>query len=59
MPEAGLHYEYRILREHSHNDLEDKINDAARDGWEPVMVYAWNTDFNHADHACLLRRVRS
>jgi hypothetical protein len=57
--EAAARYEYRIVREHSHEDLQDKINDMADDGWQPVNAYAWNRDINNADHACLMRKAKS
>jgi len=47
---------YRIVKSNTHTGLADEINRAAADGWEPVMVYAWNTGLNSADHAALLRR---
>ncbi len=50
-------YEYRILKADSHSALETKINKAAAEGWEPIMVYAWNTGMSTADHAVLLRRT--
>jgi hypothetical protein len=48
---------YRIIKSSTHHGLEDEINKAAADGWEPIMVYAWNTAPNEADHAVLLRRT--
>jgi len=48
--------EYRIIKSKTHTGLEEEINKAAAEGWEPIMVYAWNTAPNTADHAVLLRR---
>ena len=48
---------YRILKSGTHTGLEHEINKAATEGWEPVIVYAWNTAPNTADHAALLRRA--
>jgi hypothetical protein len=49
-------FEYRIVSAKTHTSLEKEINKAAAEGWEPVMVYAWNTGVATADHAALLRR---
>jgi hypothetical protein len=49
-------FEYRIVKSNTHAGLEEGINKAASEGWEPVIVYAWNTSPNTADHAVLLRR---
>ncbi|HEY7466773.1 MAG TPA: hypothetical protein VIB47_08780 [Dehalococcoidia bacterium] len=49
-------FTYRIVKSGTHNGLADEINKAAAEGWEPVIVYAWNTAPNTADHAVLLRR---
>lgn len=48
---------YRIVKSSTHTGLEAEINKAAVDGWEPIIVYAWNTGMNTADHAALLRRA--
>jgi hypothetical protein len=48
--------EYKIVKTNTHTKLEKEINDAVTRGWEPVMVYAWNTGIGTADHAVLLRR---
>jgi hypothetical protein len=48
--------EYRIVKSNTHTGLEEQINKAATEGWEPIIVYAWNTAPNTADHAVLLRR---
>ena len=50
--------EYRIVKSNTHTGLEEEINKAATEGWEPIMVYAWNTGMNTANHAVLLRRPR-
>ena len=56
-PKGGeLVAEYRIVKSNTHTGLEEQINKAATEGWEPIMVYAWNTAPNTADHAVLLRR---
>jgi hypothetical protein len=52
-------FEYRIVKSKNHTDLEKEINKAATKGWEPIIVYAWNTAPNTADHAVLLRRPAS
>ena len=49
-------FQYRIVKSGTHTGLEREINAAAAEGWEPVIVYAWNTAPNTADHAVLLRR---
>ena len=49
-------FEYSIRKSGTHTALAEEINRAAADGWEPVIVYAWNTAPNTADHAVLLRR---
>jgi hypothetical protein len=49
-------FEYKIIRTKTHTELEQEINKEAMEGWEPVMVYAWNTAPNTADHAALIRR---
>lgn len=48
---------YRIVKSNTHQGLEEEINKAAAEGWEPIIVYAWNTAPNTADHAVLLRRT--
>jgi hypothetical protein len=53
-----LVFEYRIVKSNTHYGLEEEINKAAVEGWEPMFVYAWNTAPNTADHAVLLRRPR-
>ena len=50
---------YKIIKSSTHTGLEAEINKAAAEGWEPVIVYAWNTAPNTADHAVLLRRPAS
>jgi hypothetical protein len=52
-------FEYRIVKSNTHTGLEEEINKGATEGWEPIMVYAWNTTPNTADHAALLRRPAS
>jgi len=52
-------FEYRIVKSSTHTGLEKEINKEATGGWEPIMVYAWNTTPNTADHAALLRRPAS
>ena len=52
-------FEYRIVRSGTHTGLEDEINKAAADGWEPMFVYTWQTGVSTADHAVLLRRPRA
>lgn len=47
---------YKIVKANTHTALEKEINKAATEGWEPIIVYAWNTAPNTADHAVLLRR---
>jgi hypothetical protein len=54
--EKGVVMKYRIIKSSTHHALEEEINKAAAEGWEPVIVYAWNTAPNTADHAVLLRR---
>ncbi len=49
-------FEYKIVKAGTHGRLEQEINRAAADGWEPVIVYAWSTGAATADHAVLLRR---
>ncbi len=51
-----LVFEYRIVKSNTHAGLEEQINKAAAEGWEPIMVYAWNTGWVTAAHAVLLRR---
>ena len=48
--------EYKIVKSDTHSGLEGEINRAVTEGWEPMMVYAWNTGWTSADHAVLLRR---
>ena len=52
-------FEYRIVKASTHTGLEDEINKAATEGWEPMFIYAWNTGVATADHAVLLRRSRT
>jgi hypothetical protein len=52
----AMSIEYKIVKTNTHTKLEKEINDAAADGWEPMMVYAWNSGLATADHAVLLRR---
>ena len=51
-------FEYKIVKSGTHNGLEHEISSHAAEGWEPVIVYAWNTAPNTADHAVLLRRPK-
>lgn len=51
-------FEYKIVKSGTHTGIEKEINKEAAQGWEPVIVYAWNTAPNTADHAVLLRRPR-
>ena len=50
-------FEYRIVKSKTHTGLEEEMNKAAAEGWEPVIVYAWNTAWTTADHAVVLRRA--
>ncbi len=52
-------FEYKIAKSNTHTGLEHEINKLAAEGWEPVMVYAWNTGWTSADHAVLLRRPKA
>ena len=52
-------FEYKIVKSSTHTGLEQEINQHASEGWEPVMVYAWNTGWTSADHAVLLRRPKA
>lgn len=49
-------FEYKIIKSKTHTGLEQEINKAASDGWEPLTVYAWNSGWSTADHAVVLRR---
>jgi hypothetical protein len=51
-------FEYKIVKSGTHTGLEQEINQRATEGWEPLIVYAWNTGVNTADHAVLLRRPK-
>jgi hypothetical protein len=43
------------VKSNRHDGLEEEINKAAAEGCVPIIVYAWNTAPNTADHAVLLR----
>jgi hypothetical protein len=47
-------YEYKIIKESSHEKLAKGINAEAVNGWEPINAYVWG--LGTAYHCALLRR---
>ena len=48
-------YEYKIIKETSHDKLAKKLNKEAPSGWEPINAYLQGTGL--ANHFALVRRV--
>ena len=49
-------YEYKVIKELTHDKLGKVINREAAEGWEPVNAYA-SGNVNTATHYALLRRA--
>ena len=47
-------YEYRIIKQSSHEKLAKALNVEAADGWKPINVYSLGIDTT--DHFALLER---
>jgi hypothetical protein len=47
-------FEYKIIKESSHDKLAKAINAEAADGWEPINVYLLG--IGTAEHFALLKR---
>jgi hypothetical protein len=50
-------YEYRVVRQDTHNDLQQALNELAAESWEPVQYALWSTEVS-AYHFVILRRPR-
>jgi hypothetical protein len=47
-------FEYKIIKESSHDKLTTALNTEAAEGWEPINVYLLG--IGTAEHFALLRR---
>jgi hypothetical protein len=47
-------FEYKIIKESSHDKLTKALNTEAAEGWEPINVYLLG--IGTAEHFALLRR---
>jgi len=48
-------YEYKAIKQSSHEKLAKALNDEAADGWKPIAVYSLG--INSTDHFAMLERA--
>ena len=58
--QAAQRFAYQVIEATDHSKLAERINDAARDGWEAINAYtASGSTISGAHHHALLRRPYS
>lgn len=55
--EQAREFEYRVVRQKTHTELERALNEQTADGWEPVQYAIWSQEGSGV-HFVILRRGR-